>query len=78
MSLDAQAFWDVPVYTEHAFVSANRIDARFVNHKTMQVLAEMSCPSMDNRERKEVEKTEKYGSLLLKCHDVSQDTTSFN
>ncbi|KXJ25736.1 hypothetical protein AC249_AIPGENE2160 [Exaiptasia diaphana] len=53
-SLDAQAFWDVPVYAEHVFVSENSIDARLVNHETKQVvIAEMSCPWMDNRGRKE-------------------------
>ena len=50
VSTDAQAFWDVPVYAEHTFVRANRVDARFVDHK--RVLAvEMSCPRLDNRAR---------------------------
>ena len=29
-STDAQAFWDVPVYAEHTFVRANKVDERFV------------------------------------------------
>ena len=61
VSTDAQAFWDVPVYAEHPFVRANRVDARFVDHKVKRVLAgEMSCPWLDNRTRKDTEKTEKY------------------
>ena len=63
---DAEAFWDVPVYAEHAYVKANRVDARFVDHKTKQVWAiEMSCPWIDNRKKKVEEKTTKYGPLLL-------------
>ena len=63
-SKDAQAFWGVPVYADHTFVSTNRVDARFVNHVTKQViLAVMSCPLLENREKKESEKTEKYGPL---------------
>ena len=29
-SPDAQVYWDVPVYTNHTCVKANRVDARFV------------------------------------------------
>ena len=44
-SENAQAYWDVPVYAEHAFGRDNRVDARFVDHNAMRVLAvEMSCP----------------------------------
>ena len=51
-------------YAEHTFVRANRVDALFVNHWIKQVvLAEMSCRWLDNREKNEVEKTEKYGPL---------------
>ena len=65
-SKDAQAFWDVPVYADHTFVSANRVDARFVKHVTKQViLAEISCPWLENREKKEAEKTKKYGPLCF-------------
>ena len=64
VSTDAQAFWDVPVYAEHTFVRANRMDARFLDHKVKRVLAvEMSCPWLDNRARKDAEKTEKYKAL---------------
>ena len=63
-STHAQAFWDVPVYAEHTVVRANRVDARIVDHKEKRVLlVEMSCPWVDNRVKKEGEKTEKYGPL---------------
>jgi len=40
------------------------VDARFVDHRVKRVLAvEMSCPWLDNRARKDSEKTEKYGPL---------------
>ena len=43
-SSDAEAFWDVPVYADHTFVRSNRLDARFVDHKSKKVLmVEMSC-----------------------------------
>ena len=63
---EALAFWDVPVYAEHTIVKANRVDARFVKHKTKQVwAAEMSCPWIQHREKKSDEKTAKYGPLRL-------------
>ena len=59
-SENAQAYLDVPVYAEHAFVRDNRVDARFVDHKAMRVLAvEMSCPWLDNRAKKDSAKTSK-------------------
>ena len=65
-STQAQAFWDVPVYAEHTMVRANRVDARIIDHKEKKVLlVEMSCPWIDNREKKEAEKMEKYGPLRL-------------
>ena len=33
-----KAFSDVPIYVDHTFVSANRVDARFVNLVTNQVI----------------------------------------
>ena len=52
-SEDTQAYWDVPLYAEHTYVRANRVDVRFVDHKVMRVLAvEMSCSWLDNRMRK--------------------------
>ena len=65
-SPDAEAFWDVPVYGDHTFVRSNRVDARFVDHKSKKVLmVKMSCPWLDKRNKKETEKTEKYGTLRL-------------
>ena len=54
----------MPVYAQHSFVHANRVDARFVDHKANRVLAvEISCPWLDNRARKDTEKTGKYEPL---------------
>ena len=56
-----KAFWDVPVYAENAEVRAKRIDARIINHEEKKItLLEMSCPWVENRCQKEVEKTRKY------------------
>ena len=78
-SSEALAFWDVPVYAEHTIVKANRVDARFVDHKTKKVWAvEMSCPWMEHREKKSEEKTVKYGPLRFELkkrypgYDVEQ------
>ena len=61
---NAQAFWDVPLFAEHQEVRANRIDVRIINHESKRVITlEMSCPWVTNRERKEEEKTTKYGPL---------------
>ena len=30
----AQAFWDIPVFAVHEEVTANRVDARFIDHQT--------------------------------------------
>ena len=63
-SADAQAFWDVPPYTDHVVLRANRIDARFVDCKRKIVtILEMSCPWVDNRAAKDQDK--KYGPLRL-------------
>ena len=60
----AQAHRDVPVYADHTCVKANRVDARFVNHKRKKVWAvEMSCPWVENRRKKDMEKTAKDGPL---------------
>ena len=78
-SSEALAFWDVPVYSEHTIVKANRVDARFVDHKNKKVWAvEMSCPWMEDREKKSEEKTVKYGPLRFELkkqypsYDVEQ------
>ena len=44
--------------------STHRVDSRFVNRKEMCVVAVlMSCPLLDNRAKKDTEKTEKYQTL---------------
>ena len=43
-------------------IRANRVDARIINHESKRVITlEMSCPWVTNREKKEEEKTTKYG-----------------
>ena len=49
----AQAFWDVPVFAVHEVVTANRVDARIIDHQTKRVITlEMSCPWITNRTKK--------------------------
>jgi len=61
---DLQAYWDVPMFAEHQEMRSNRVDARIVNHKSKQVTTlEMSCPWVNNREKKSEERTLKYGPL---------------
>ena len=63
-SPDAQAYWDVPVYADRTCVKANRVDARFVDHKGKKVWAvEISCPWVENPRKKDEEKTIKYRPL---------------
>ena len=63
-SPDAQAFWDIPMFAEHNHVRSNRVDVRVIDHKQKRIYAiEMSCPWIDNRKKKEVEKTTKYAPL---------------
>ena len=85
-SSEALAFWDVPVYAEHMIVKANRVDARFVDHKNKKVWAvEMSCPWMEHREKKSEEKKVKYGPprfelkkqyLAMTLNNVTSSLTS--
>ena len=72
----AQAYWDVPVLAVSEQVKQNRVDARFIDHENKKVLAvEMSCPWTENREKKQEEKTIKYGPLRweLKQQDMTSD-----
>ena len=49
----AQAFWGVPVFAVHKEVTANRIDARIIDHQTKRIITlEMSCPWITNRTKK--------------------------
>ena len=66
VSEDVQALWDTPTYGENHELQANRIDAKIVNHKSKEVtvvVLEMSCPWIENREKKDEEKSVKYGLL---------------
>ena len=61
---DIHALWDIPTYGEENEIKSNRIDAKIVNHKSKEVIVlEMSCPWIENRGKKDEEKTEKYGPL---------------
>ena len=63
-SSDAQANWDVLVFANHTCFKAYSVDARFVNHKGKKVWAvEMSCQWVENRVKKDEEKTAKYSPL---------------
>ena len=54
----------IPVFAEHNEVRANRVDARIVNHREKIVSTiEMSYPWVENRGKKDEEKTLKYGPL---------------
>ena len=54
----------MPVFAEHVQVRANRVDARFLDRESKEViLVEMSCPWMDSRKQKEEEKNLKYAPL---------------
>lgn len=65
-SHDAEAYWDVPVQADRIYVRSNRVDARFIHHKNKKVLlVEMSCPEINKRDKKDKEKTKKYGALRL-------------
>ena len=45
-------------------VKANRIDTRIIDKERKEVkLLDMSCPYIENREKKATEKTSKYGPL---------------
>ena len=57
-------FWDVPLFAEHQEVGANRVHVRIINHESKRVVTlEMSCSWVTDREKKEEEKSTKYGQL---------------
>ena len=63
-SENVKAYWDVPIYADQQEVRCSRVDARIVNHKCKRVVTlEMSYPWVNNRRRKDEEKTLKYGPL---------------
>lgn len=51
--------WDVPVYTEHTTIKANRVVTQFVDHMNKVWTVQTSCPEMEHLEMKS-EKTMKY------------------
>lgn len=57
-SPEALALWGVPVYAKHTIVNANRVDAQFMDHKTINKVwaVEMSFPWIDHQEKKLEEK----------------------
>ena len=60
----AIAYWDIPLYADNTHLKANRIDATIVDKENKKVsVIEMSCPWVENREKKDAEKTTKYGPL---------------
>ena len=80
-SPEAQAYWDIPVFAVSQQVRQNRKDTRFIDHEKKRVLAvEMSCPWTENREKKQEEKTTKYGPLRweLKQQFPGYDIRQYN
>ena len=67
------AFWGAPLFAEHQEVRANRVDARIINHESKRAITlEMSCQWVTNREKKEEEKTTKYGPLRWELKQKQQ------
>ena len=63
-SEDVKAYRDIPVFAEYNEGRANRVDARIVDHQAKTVTTlKMSCPWIQNREKKDEEKVLKYGPL---------------
>ena len=61
--------------------NANRIDARIVDKNEKKVIViEMSCPWLENRQSKDLEKTQKYGPLRweLKTQFQGYEVTQHN
>ena len=53
-----------PLFADSTHVKANRCDARINDKERKEVkLIELSCPWVENREEKAMEKTSKYGPL---------------
>ena len=80
-SENTKAYWDVPVYAEQQEVRCNRVYARIVDHEHKRVVTlEMSCPWINNRQRKDDEKTLKYGPLRweLRQHFPGYEVKQYN
>ena len=68
------AYWGVPLFADTTHVKANRIDARIIDNERKEVkLLDMSCPWVENREEKAMEKTSKYGPLRWKLQQRHPD-----
>ena len=60
----AIAYWDIPLYACNTHVKVNRIDVTIVDKENNKVsVIEMGCPWVENREKKDTERTTKYGPL---------------
>ena len=60
----ADAYWDIPLYTDSTHVKANRVDATIVEEQSKTVsLIKMRCPWVEDIEEKAAEKTSKFGQL---------------
>ena len=67
---------NIPVFAVSEQIKQNRVDARFIDHEKKKVLAvEMSCPWTENREKKQEEKTIRYGLSAGNSNSSSQDMT---
>ena len=76
VSNNAQAFLDVPLFTEHQEVRADRVDACITNHVSKRVITlKMSCPWVTIWEKKKEEKTLKYRPLRL---ELKQNHQGYN
>ena len=66
----SEAFWDIPIYTEHNEVRANRIDKRLVSHERKEVCTiEMSCPWIESRKMRK-----RHSSMGPWCGSWSRNT----
>ena len=75
-SPEAQAYWDIPGFTISEQVRQDRVDARFIDQeKKIVLVVEMSCSWTENREKKQEEKTTKYGPL---CWELKQQFPGYD
>ena len=65
-SNNAQAFWNIPLFTKHQEVRANRVDTRIIKHVSKRVIT----PWVTNRDKKKERKSTKYGPL---CWELKQN-----
>ena len=76
VTLKPMYYWDVPVYFDNTCVKANRVDARFLDHKGKRVWAveidELSVCGESPEEGEE--KTAMYGRLRWELRKQSLNT----